>query len=58
MGTTNQKTTDTPIKMKKQLKYVCKESHQVTSEENKRGREKSNGKNSKQLRRWQYVHAY
>ena len=40
MGTTNQKpTTDTLIKKKKKFKYYTKDSHQITREKDKRGRE-------------------
>ena len=55
MGTTNQKTTiNTFIKKKKQFKCNTKDSHQITREENKRGREeKSRITNPKQLRKWQ-----
>ena len=44
---TNQRTTiDTLIKKKNQLKYNTKNSHQITREENKRGREEKSNKNN------------
>ena len=40
MGKANQKTADTDTKKRKQSKYNTKDSHQITSEDNKRGTKK------------------
>ena len=40
MGKANQKTADTDTQKRKQSKYDTKDSHQITSEDNKRGRKK------------------
>ena len=56
MITRNQKTTvDTLVKKIKQFKYNAKDSHQITREKNKRGREDKSPKitNPKQLMKWQ-----
>ena len=56
MENTNQKTTiDTHTKKKKQPKHKTKDGHQITSEENKRGKEEKTPTkpNPKQLRNWQ-----
>ena len=56
MVSTNQKSTiGTHTKKKKESKYNTKVSHQITSEQNKRGRaEKTTIKtNPKQLTKWQ-----
>ena len=62
METANQKTTiDTHRKKeKRQSKHNTKDSHQITREENKRGRkEKRRTKtNSKQLSKWKQEHTY
>ena len=56
MGTANPKTaTDTQTKKKRQPKHNTKDSHQITREENKRGREEKRPtkRNPKQLRKCQ-----
>ena len=47
-------------KKKKQPKHSTEVSHQITREENKRGREEKRPTktNPKQLRKWQQEHAY
>ena len=56
MGTANQKSMiDTHTKKKKQSKHNTKDRHQITREENKRGREekRTTKRNPKQLTKWQ-----
>ena len=56
MVTTEQKSTiDTHTKEKKESKHNTKISHQITREENKRGREEKRPRktNPKQLTKWQ-----
>ena len=56
MVTANRKsTTDTYTKKKKESKHNTKVSHQITREENKRGREEKRPTktNPKQLTKWQ-----
>ena len=56
IGTANQKTKiDTHTKNKKQSQHNTKVSHQITREENKRGREEKRPRktNPKQLTKWQ-----
>ena len=54
MGTANQKSMiDTHTKKKKQSKHNTKDRHQITREENKRGREEKRPPSPKQLTKWQ-----
>ena len=56
METTNQKSTiDTHTRKKKQSKHITKDGHQITRQENRRGREEKRPSktNPKQLTKWQ-----